>query len=131
MHKAAGFTLIELMVVVAIIGILAMMAIPSYQGYVYRARFTEVIANTESYKTAVSLALQTGAPLNELSNDAYNIPHEFKPTKNIASIKVTNGVITATSTEAAGNATYILKPGSDGSVWTVSGTCIKAGLCNA
>jgi prepilin-type N-terminal cleavage/methylation domain-containing protein len=131
MQKHAGFTLIELMIVVSIIGILAMMAIPSYQGYVQRARFAEVIANTEIYKMAVSLALQTGSTLHDLTNGIDGIPPEPKATKNIASIKVINGIITATATEIIANNTYILKPSNDGSTWSMSGTCIKAGLCNA
>ena len=131
MQSNQGFSLIELMIVVSIIGILAVIAIPSYQTYTQRARFAEVIASTEIYKTAVSLALQTGASLNELSNGVNGIPPIPKPTRNVASIKVENGIITSTATDLASGATYILKPNSDGSIWNINGTCVKYGLCNA
>jgi type IV pilus assembly protein PilA len=48
-----GFTLIELMIVVAIIGILASVAVPSYNRYIMKAKFTEVIMSTTPYKRAV------------------------------------------------------------------------------
>ncbi len=127
--KSHGFSLIELMMVVAIIGILATIAIPSYQHYALRARFSEVIAATSPFKTAVSLALQEGAALNELTNENQGIPAVPPATKNLASIKVDNGVITSTATPLASGSTYILTPNPDGSAWTVAGTCIKAGLC--
>lgn len=131
LFRSSGFSLVELMIVVSIIGILTVIAIPSYQTYTQRARFTEVVSTVETYKTAVSLALQQGASLAELSNGAHGIPPEPKSTKNLASVKVENGIITGTATELASSATYILKPSSDGSTWTVSGTCLKNGLCNA
>ena len=129
--RFSGFSLIELMIVVSIIGILAMFAIPSYQSYTQRARFAEVISATETFKTAIAIALQQGATLAELTTGTSGIPAEPKGTKNLASLKVERGVITAIATELAANATYILKPNTDGSTWSVSGTCLKLGLCHA
>lgn len=125
-----GFSLIELMIVVAIIGILTVIAIPSYQNYTQRARFAEVVSATEPFKTAVALALQEGDAISELTNGAHGIPNSPPSTINLSSIDVQNGIITATSTTKAGASTYILKPNADGSVWTVDGTCLKTGLCN-
>lgn len=126
-----GFSLIELMIVVTILGILTTLAIPSYQSYTQRARFAEVITYTGLYKTAISLALQQGIPLSDISTGKNGIPAEPKSTKSLASIKVDNGIITATGTDLVNNATYILKPNTDGSIWTISGSCLKNGYCNA
>ncbi len=118
------------MMVLAIFGFLAMVAVPSYQTYTQRARFAEVISATDVFKTAVALALQEGITLAEIINGKHGIPPEPKATKNLASIKVENALITAAGTELVNNATYVLKPSDDGSTWSVSGTCIKTGLCN-
>lgn len=125
-----GFSLIELMIVVSIIGILSVIAIPSYQNYTQRARFAEVIAASTVFKTAVAIALQEGISPAELVNGANGIPPEPKPSKNLTNIRVENGIITAIGSELTGNATYILKPNTDGSHWSVSGTCLKNGLCH-
>jgi len=54
-----GFTLIELMIVVAIIGILAAVALPAYQDYTVRAKFSEVILAASGFKTTISEKAQS------------------------------------------------------------------------
>ncbi len=129
--KHHGFSLIELMIVIAIIGILSVIAIPSYQHYTKRARFTEVIAATAPYKVAIAIALQEGFSAADLTNGIHGIPKAPLPTKHLAALEVKAGIITAQSTEIAGNATYILTPDENGNTWSVSGTCLDNQLCDA
>ena len=128
--RYTGFSLIELMIVIVIIGILAMLAIPSYQHYTAKARFAEVMAATAPFKTAVSLALQQNTPAEELKNGLHGIPSSPTPSQNVASIIVDQGTITATATDRLKKVTYVLTANSEGSQWTISGTCLAAGLCN-
>lgn len=79
----SGFTLIELMIVVAIIGILAAVALPAYQDYTKRAKLTEVILAASSCRTAVSEAYQTG-PLPAAG--AYGCESATAKSKYVASI---------------------------------------------
>jgi type IV pilus assembly protein PilA len=92
-----GFTLIELMIVVAIIGILAALAIPAYQDYTVRSKVSEGLALASSAKIAISDAFQSD-DMNGLSVAASAWNLSFSPTKYVSSVTVDpeSGVITIT-----------------------------------
>ena len=105
-----GFTLIELMIVVAIIGILAAVALPAYQDYTKKAKFAEVISVSITYKTAVALCAQEAGTLAGCSSGAKGVP-ATAATTHVASVVVSDGVITVTPTSTTDvAATLILTP---------------------
>lgn len=102
MKKAQqGFTLIELMIVVAIIGILAAIALPAYQDYANRAKVSEVVVAADACKTAVT---EYYATAGTLPTDASQAGCVTDPTKYVSALTVSGGTIsvTAQSTGAAG-----------------------------
>jgi type IV pilus assembly protein PilA len=132
-----GFTLIELMIVVAIIGILAAVALPAYQNYSDRAAFSELVLAVTPRKTAVELAIQTRSPANLAAIDGglLGVPANVTAAAGTHGAAVTDGVILMTwELDTASNLntiTYSLTPdGVNPPVqWTEGGTCLTSGFC--
>jgi len=141
----SGFTLIELLIVIAIIGILAAVALPAYQTYTQKAKFSEVILATASYKSAIEVCAQTEGDITDCDTvsevglptfTSYGVVQTLAITATTAVITATaNAEVSSGNSDATGY-TYILTPTfANGRVtWATDasgsvGTCFAAGVC--
>lgn len=139
MNAQKGFTLIELMIVVAIIGILAAVAIPAYQNYIKRAAYSEIPTAMTPIKTAVDTCYAMEKDLTKC--DTAGEIGETLPSGltgkalngiTISNVAATQSAITATPNAYKGIAatdTCVLTPTvvSDRLEWNYSGACVSNG----
>jgi type IV pilus assembly protein PilA len=102
-NKNRGFTLIELMIVIAIIAILMAYALPAYRDYSVRTKLSEGTAMAAAYKVAINEAFIENGSLSGLNNGVNGIPGSSATGSCVNNIAVANGVITVTYNCTAGS----------------------------
>ncbi len=135
-----GFTLIELMIVVAIIGILAAIALPAYQTYTNKAKFSEVVVATSAVKTAYEVAYSsTGSMAAAATDNGVSAAVDSANTQGgyVGAVVLGSSspyTLVASSSGITGtDYSYSLEPstgtGSGNISWTQGGTCADVGWC--
>lgn len=137
MNRQKGFTLIELMIVIAIIGILAAIALPAYQTYTKKAKFTEAVLAAASVRSNIDICFQdkdnyTLSNCDSFSKIGIDASVATAPnTINSITIDANTAMITVIGEPSVDSVTYTLLPTASNSslTWLAGGSCVAAGLC--
>jgi type IV pilus assembly protein PilA len=128
MHKTQqGFTLIELMIVVAIIGILAAIAIPAYQDYTVRAKVQEGVSLSAAARTALGIACSEASLESGMGNASLGLPTNTDYATNSNYVKSVTAAATS-STAASVAIEYSAPPQMKDKTVTYNGTCDSTGM---
>ncbi|WP_160288283.1 pilin [Pseudomonas knackmussii] len=123
MNAQKGFTLIELMIVVAIIGILAAIALPAYQDYTVRSRVSELAVMASSMKATVGENIANAGTVDATACNGVNTIGTGNSTKNTASTGCASGVITVTGTADAKGVALVYSPSLNATTGVVTWAC--------
>lgn len=129
-----GFSLMELLIALVIVGILSAIAVPTYNNYTKRAHYSEIVLATQPYKMAVMECYVASGDLSKCRNGSEGIPTDMDQLNDaIKTIEIHDGIITVTPNAKNGiheTDTYVLTPLVKGTQlqWNSSGGAVTAGL---